>query len=209
MTTENDSVIADEERRRYFRVDDAVSLSYHLVPREELSGRLERLEQDLESDFTIMRSLAAISQQMSGIMHKIESSEPDVADYLKAIDQKIDLLGRAFLVQNTDLTDQPAEAVNISASGMAFRVKQPVEIGAVLELKILLLPSFTGILTFAEVVACDQGQEDDDGYSHDLRVNFIHLRDDDQDVLIRHVIRRQSEMLRKRREARELAGPTD
>ncbi len=36
-----------------------------------------------------------------------------------------------------------------------------------------------------------------------LRVNFSHIRGDDMDVLIRHVVKRQSAMLRKQREMRE------
>jgi hypothetical protein len=36
-----------------------------------------------------------------------------------------------------------------------------------------------------------------------VRVDFTHLRDEDRDLLIRHIMRKQGEMLRERRIARE------
>ena len=101
------------------------------------------------------------------------------------------------------MADQPASAVNLSASGMAFNAPEPTEIGTLLELKILL-PFFTGLILYAEVVACEKllpkgGQAP----VFQTRVTFQHLRERERDVLIRHVIQRQSEYLRQQREQRE------
>jgi hypothetical protein len=190
------------ERRTFFRVDDSVNLSYHQVSEKELEDRMDRVEMELEANFTVMSSIASINQNMAGIMHRIEGEEPDIAEYLKAINSKIDILGRALLSNENDLMEKPAQPVNLSASGMAFYSSEPLEKGALLELRLLLMPSFTGIITFGEVVGCDS-VDDADGYSYFIRLNFIHMRDNDRDLLIRHVIKRQGEFLRKRREQRE------
>ena len=192
-----------QDRRRYFRVDDAVNISYQVVDQGQLPERMERMEQEVNGDFTVMSSLAAISQQMAGVMHKVEAYNPDIASYLKALDRKIDILGRAFLLQHSDVSEQATNMVNISASGVAFHVTEPLEPGALLELKLLLFPSFTGILTFAEVVGCEPLETPDGEFTHATRVNFVHLRESDRDVIIRHVIRKQSDMLREQRQQRE------
>jgi c-di-GMP-binding flagellar brake protein YcgR len=149
-----------------------------------------------------MSNIASINQNMAGIMHRIEGGEPDIAAYLKAINSKIDIIGRALLSKDNELAEHPAQPVNISASGMAFYSPSPVEKGAILELRLLLVPSFTGIVTFGEVVGCDSVQ-DPNGYSNLIRLNFINMVERDRDLLIRHVIKRQGEFLRKRRESRD------
>lgn len=192
----------DAERRAFFRVDDSVSLSYHVISRDELDNRKSLIEMEHEGNFTVMSSIASINQNMAGIMHRIEGGDPDIAAYLKAINSKIDILGRALLSNGSELATQPAQPVNISASGLAFYSSDPVEKGSLLELKLLLMSSFTGIITFGEVVGCD-AVDDADGYSHFIRLSFMHMREQDRDLLIRHVIKRQSEFLRRRRESRE------
>jgi len=147
--------------------------------------------------------MASINQNMAGIMHRIEEEDQDVAAYLKAINNKIDILGRALLSNDDGLTEQPAQPVNLSASGLAFYTSEKIDIGAILELKLLLQPSFTGVIIFGEVVGSDLVDEQVDGFDYFTRVNFMHMRERDRDLLIRHVIKRQSEVLRRRREQSE------
>ncbi|MCB1858654.1 MAG: PilZ domain-containing protein [Gammaproteobacteria bacterium] len=192
-----------EDRRQFFRIDDRVTLSYQTVPPGKLAKRLELLDKGLDSEFSVMGNLATISQEMSGVLRKIETGSPEIARYLKSLDHKIELLGRAFLAWTSDLGDQPASTVNLSANGMAFTAVEPLTVGSILELK-LLLPSFTGLVVYAEVVACEK-LEPETGASpvYQARVTFKYLRESDRDVLIRHVLQRQGEFLRKRREERD------
>lgn len=192
-----------DDRRRFFRIDDSIHLRYQKVPDEDINQRLARLERGLDSNFTVVSTLAAITQKMAGVMHRIEPRRADIASYLKSLDEKIDVLGRAFLMQDADFDDHPAHAVNLSATGMAFHTAERVDPGVMLELKIILMPSYTGILTYAEVMACDEIGDETNSLLYTLRVNFSHIRGDDMDVLIRHVVKRQSAMLRKQREMRE------
>jgi len=197
----------EQDRREYFRVDDSVSLSFQVVPESSLEVRLERLEKGLDDEFTVMANLAAISQEMTGTLRKIEGGSPDTARYLKALDKKIDLLGHAFVAWSSDLSDQPVDTVNLSASGIAFHTPEPIAVGADIELK-LLLPSFTGLLIYGEVVACEKVDDPPGNAPYRARVNFTHLREHDRDLLIRHVLKRQSEMLRQRKAEQDSATDT-
>lgn len=191
----------DGERRDFFRIDDSVSMSYQEVLPEELDDQIDGIL--VEGNFTVMSSIASINQNMAGIMHRIEEDNQDIATYLKAIDSKIDILGRALLSSDNDLTERLAQPVNISASGLAFYTSEQLGIGAILELRLLLTPSFTGIITFGEVVGCDRVDEPADEFDHFTRINFMHMREKDRDLLIRHALQCQSEVLRKRREESE------
>ncbi len=191
------------ERRNFFRIDDSVSMSYQSISEKELDERLDKVEIEIEGNFTVMGSIASINQNMAGVMHRIEGSDPDVAEYLKAINNKIEILGRAILSSDNELVEQPAQAVNLSASGMAFYTSKSIDAGTILEMRLLLMPSFTGIITFGEVVGCDRIEDTVEGFSYFTRINFMHMREKDRDLLIRHVIKRQGEFLRKCRELKE------
>lgn len=197
-----------DERRQFFRIDDSLSLSYRQIPSDRLPALIECLENEIDSDFTVVSSLAAVSQEMIGTLNKIESSRPEIASYLKSLDRKIDILGRALMAQTTELLNQPAQAVNLSATGISFQVSEFIQPGSTLELKLLLTPSYAGILSFVEVVGCDPAapEPEQPGQGYNLRTTFVHIRERDRDVLIQHVIQRQGAQIRRARAVREQHG---
>lgn len=192
-----------DERREYFRIDDSLRLGYREIDPGTLERRIEVLEKGQEGEFTLLSSLAAVTQEMSGTLHLIESAQRDIAAYLKSIDRKIEILGRAFLTRSSELFDQPVQSVNLSATGICFEVASPLQAGAVLELRILLTPSYSGILCYAEVIACEADADGEREGRYSLRTRFLYLRDADRDLLIQHVIQRQGEEIRKARRRRE------
>ncbi len=202
----NENQPAADERRRYFRIDDCVRLTYREVTPEEMAEGIRRLEEGQVDQLTLMSSLTALNGQMAVHMRRIQNRDPDVAIYLKTLDQKIELLAQALVAQDTSLLTQSGVPVNLSAGGMGLDVAEPIGTGSMLELKMLLLPSFTGLVTYAEVVRCEAlpAAEQSTGHSHRLHLEFRHLREQDQDLLIRHILRRQGEQLRAER-----LGPED
>lgn len=198
MSLDKDSALEAAERRNFFRVDDTVRLSLSRVSAEELQTKLERLDHDLAGDFTVMSSLAAITAQMTVGLHRIENRDPDLAAYLRAIDQKIEVIGRAFIAQEPELAAEKALPVNLSAGGMSVGVDELFQPGTLLEIRMLLFPSFTGLLIFGTVIegnaAVSTAEQDD--FQHLARIEFTHIREQDRELLIRHLLRRQSAQLR-------------
>ncbi len=202
----NDETIQQEadERRGYFRIDDRVKLSYRSISEEELPELIGRLKTGAGSNFTVMSSFTSMSQQMVVQLRRIEGSSPDVAACIKILDRKLNILGRAFLVQEDAVSNQPSKAVNISAGGISFNSAEFYEEGTALELKLLLLPDMTGMMVYGEVIACSEvedAEETDEPYS--LQISFPNIREPDRDLLIRHILKRQGEWLRKRRKENE------
>ncbi len=206
MSSHNKQIDIESERREFFRIEDFLSLSYHEVAATDLPQRLEQMELEQNHNFTIMSGLAAISQQMTGVMHTIQADMPEIAHYLKSLDQKVDLLGRALLSGEITLTAEQAHPVNLSASGIAFKSTEQLEIGAILELRLLLFPSLTGLQTFGEVVGCNKLEPAEVEFPYFIRVTFTHMRESDRDVLVRHIVQRQTALLQKRREEQDVEG---
>ena len=204
--TNDRQISLEDERRRFFRIEDLVHLTYRVIDDEELSEKAQMLEKGMLEQFMVMSSLSAITTEMAATFRKIEVGDPDVAAYLKALDKKIDLVGKAIMLDEVSATENKAAAVNLSASGIAFHTNEVIPTGTHVELKMMLLPSYTGIMTFGEVVGNDSISNDAE-YQNQVRIDFTHLRDEDRDMLIKHVIRKQGDMLRERRAARE--NPSD
>ena len=201
MTDETHASL-DDERRRFFRIEDLMHLSYREIDNAELNRKVELLEKGMVEHFMINSSLTAITADMAATLRKVEATDPDVAAYLKSLDRKIDLVGKAFMAEDVSVSENKAAPVNISASGIAFDTEEPLKEGTNVELKMLLMPSFTGILTYGKVVGNDKSEVDGKAVNQ-VRIDFTHLREEDRDMLIRHVIRKQGDMLRERRIARE------
>lgn len=203
MSDENDGLPPDE-RRRYFRIEDVVKLSYRSIPREELPELIDLLNTGAGSSFTVLSSFTAMSQQMLVPLRRIEGSMPDVAACIKMLDQKLNILGRAFLLQEDDVLSQTTTAVTISAGGISFSGSKAYKEGVVLEIKLLLLPEMTGLMIYGEVVDCIKNEEANSAdESYHLRTSFANIREADRDILIRHILKRQGEWLRKRRKKSE------
>jgi len=200
--TDEPKVSIEDERRRFFRIEDLVHLTFRVVDDKELAYKADLLEKGLVEQFMINSSLAAVTADMAATLRKIEVNDPDVAHYLKSLDQKIDMIGRVFMVDEVNAPDNKASAVNLSASGIAFHHEKQIEEGTNLEIKMMLMPSNAGILTYGKVIS-NEAVEGVDGSDYQVRVDFTHLREEDRDLLIRHVIRKQGDMLRERRIARE------
>ena len=202
MTEQNPKAAAGADRRTYFRIDDNMRLSVRRVPPGELEARLDRLEHDLAGNFTVMSSLAAITSQMAMGLRRIENRDPDLAAYLRAIDQKIEVIGRAFIAEEPEMAAQQAAPANLSAGGICAGVEELYEKGEPVEVRMLLFPSFTGLMIYGTVIECSERPEGDPGgtFRHLARISFTHIREQDRELLIRHLLRRQSAQLRGQHE---------
>ena len=62
-------------------------------------------------------------------------------------------------------------------------VADPLTVGDRVKVKLLLLPSYTGVLAFGEVVGVEADPEAQSDYPYHVRINFTLIRSVDQDAL--------------------------
>lgn len=182
------------ERRRYFRIEDEIILVYRPVPLEEVPEP-EQFQSRFGDHLSLPSTLEYLSRESQVPLRLIQRDYPEVAKYLEILERKIQLLAQAFMISHHHLIDQPTCKVNLSASGIAFDAEQAIAQGQVLELKLVIPPALVGILTFGKVIYCQPG----DG-RYRVGVDFLALRDQDREFLIRHIIKRQLSLLREQRQ---------
>ena len=84
------------------------------------------------------------------------------------------------------------QPVNISASGVSFSVNNALNAGDTVEIKFILTPSLTSIKTLSRVISCEP-----EGDQFKVAVEYSQLSDEDRDLLIRHIVKKQMNDIRE------------
>lgn len=185
-----------DERRRFFRINDKLYLHCRNISATDV--RSSFVSDDILTNFSLSVVLDMINEDASKLLPRIEQSDPPVAEYLAVLDKKFDLLSQYLVRQSTKPKDDPLRQVNISASGVAFESRDRFKIKDNLELKILLPYCKSVVVVCAEVVNVRQNT----GIKKDIRpfivaVKFLNLKSQDQELLIKYVVKRQMEQIRE------------
>lgn len=181
------------ERRQYFRVQDTVLLQAEAIPADVLPVLRERLAEPLPDAFYLASEFNRIKQETAILHRQLEQQSRSLMRYVDALDSKLDRLAEVLLVQAMGADGARRLEVDIGAEGMGFPSPEPFPPGAVLDLRLALLSTGTGVRVLAKVLRCNRTEE---GYR--IGVLFEHLREVDRELLVQHVLKRQASVLRSR-----------
>ncbi|TCK17355.1 PilZ domain-containing protein [Thiogranum longum] len=188
-----------DERREFFRIDDEVALDYRLIDHDEVDQLLEKIQSQLVDRFTAASSFTATTRQMMNLIHKVQAQSPELARCLQAIDQKLNMIAQLFVSEEIKEKQHDTREVNLSAGGVAFRAQHELPVGSLLELRMVLFPSLVGILTISRVVHCERVKDGNPQYPWQIAVEYEHLKETDRELLVRHIMARETEQLRRQR----------
>lgn len=183
------------ERRRFFRLDDEVRLRYQPVTPEQMQTPAATLF----PTFDLRSTLANHDTHIEHLLSELRVKEPLVAELLSQLNQKYQCLADQVIADKVAVTGEthPVVPVNISACGLSFLSHTMLTVDAYLHLDMILLPGNQRVTCYARVVACDVlGPE-----SYRWRLDFNQLSNVEQELLIQHLVKRQTQL---RRAAREL-----
>jgi len=183
-----------QERRRYFRINDTVGLSYKVVSKGDNQAQSDT-QQKVNQPY-----LNKQDQQIVDLIKKIANKQPEVAAVMALFNQKLERLSNLMTLDGIrlDSISMQLKEVNISACGIAFYHSSPVELNNILELEITLLPDDQILKTQGRVVSCDpvdkeakvekETELDDTFY---IRVDFYAMDGPSQEKLIQHIVKNQ------------------
>jgi len=190
----------EEERREYFRIEDQVLLEHRPISEAEIEPLRLRLADRIPDRFTVAANFATNSRTMNRILHGFSTRSPELARYLRMMDQKLNQLARLFVMEEMGLTVESALRVNLSAGGMVFPARSEIEPGTLLEMRFALLPEMIGVLAAARVVYCERAATGYPDHPWQVAVEYECIRETDRDLLCAHIMSRETELLRQRRE---------
>jgi hypothetical protein len=199
MADKSDNMARAEERRRFFRIDDEVNLMYKLID-EKAAVEPSYISDHILNNCSLSAAIDMVSQESALLLNRLERSQPEVADYLRLLDNKIDLLVQALMMQGGEFTQKNTRNANLSATGLAFESEEKLETGAYIEIRMMLVSCMAVIVTYGKVVYCKLNKASDGQFPYVVGVDYINMKDQDRELLIKHVVKRQLQQIRDKKE---------
>lgn len=183
-------------RREYVRVDDILRVDYLEIPQEDYKRCENKPEIIFKDIFGKPLKAPEIEEANSELLYKL------IYQANLKIDRILDILESK---DNKGYMSSGSECVNISGSGMSFAANRSFSIRDIIALRVFLpLVSRTWINVLGEVTS---SAESDQENKYDVSVRFVELSEDDREMIVRYVFKRQRELLRLTSDAksREIA----
>lgn len=181
----------EQERRRFFRINDTLGISYHLLENKNSKKESAKARTD------VLDLVSEQDRQIEKLLLELEDESPKVAQLISVFNQKLERIVQQMVLESR-LVGRIAHRVkeaNISACGIAFENDEQIDVGAMLNLELTFYPSEKNLQTKAMVVGCDALEN---GYY--WRIDFCGMDERKQEVLIQHMVKAQSHQLMKRRQ---------
>lgn len=182
MTDENG------DKRDFFRIQDRIALEYRRVagPQTGDSGFAES-----SPVFDLLSELHVLEFESQHLLRQIGERDRALASYLKIINKRIDLIGRA-ISESAGGTGGELTEVTLSEGGMAFLCNEPLEADTWLAIRMILLSSPLGLVIPARVLRSDSTPQG----RWTIGVSFEALSDAQRQVLARHILQKQAQEIR-------------
>lgn len=145
-----------QDNRDFYRIQDMAILEFEAIESELLNADQVEFPLLVTPQFHLLNELQGIDAENSLLLRNIAEKERDIATYLKSLSHKIELLGRALVESSEDVEELAPQAVTLSEGGISFNHQKPIKLDTHLALKLVLLPSYIGLLLFGRVVNCNE-----------------------------------------------------
>lgn len=175
-----------ERSRQYFRVDDAFPVNIKKV--KDIPAKRSR----------VFLGYPAEREDIE-IEAPDETISPKLWKLLTDINSKLSLILEKLQFDEEGFVKAEVRHVNVSASGIRFRLDEKVDPGDTVEIK-MLLPTCppTGIITYGTVVRV---KELEDG-QYEVALHFTDIEDEVRDEIIQYTLKRQRELIKRQRQLR-------
>ncbi|MGL5006765.1 MAG: PilZ domain-containing protein [Plesiomonas sp.] len=184
------------DKGHFFSVQQCLSVNISPLATDIPLPDQVTFEQEIPLPFRITAEIAHLDASSIRSLQNIGAVADDLVNCLQIQQQKIDLLIHSILWQE----DQPIHRYtthSFSAGGLRYFCKDLPAINTHMCIKIFLPHPAAAIYCYGEVMAIEieQGQPL-------VQIRFTHLRDNDQDLLIRAALYIQQQQLKQRAELR-------
>lgn len=184
-----------EDKRRYFRVNDNINLIYKIIDATTFD-HLSHVSNEVLKNCSLNSALDVLTQDAKTLFSRLERREPELSEYLKIMDTKINLIAQAVSIQDQHFTEYDSKQVILSATGLAFANEVNIDVGGILELRMLLTSCMAVVVAYARVLQCKNFSHENPAKPYLICVEYVDLKEDVRELLIKHVVKTQLQQLR-------------
>ncbi len=183
------------ESRSAFRIDDNILLSLRVIPDDQVKDVLKKYPEN-NAELQLLNSFSDSSKALTDQYALLRRRYPEVAKYLKILDEKINTLARRQFSSCSMIPDLNWHEVNISASGIRFNYEEQLNIDSYLELRLQLSQISNFILAYGRIARCDLDKENEGQFI--IGVEFTHISLEDREAIHTHVRGKEIRLIREK-----------
>lgn len=182
------------EKRNFFRVNHDVLFDYHGVDAYTANNDDPKDQFDNELPVQLFTAFRQIDKHNQEITRALDGNQKPLLEYLHGLNRKIELLARE-LVSHKVPDQQKKAKINLSEGGMAFLAEKALYKDTFIAIRLVFLPSYTGVILFARVIRCEPHKGD----SHHIAVKFHRISVTQQQLLAKTIM--DTQLSSKRRDS--------
>ncbi len=183
-----------DNHRDFYRIDCRAVVSCKLLADTVARGASPDSHFNENPALALSRELLRLDQENAQLLHSIGEKDRALGGYLGVVNRKIDLLARHLIAESPDAATGEEQTISLSEGGVAWHTSQALPGGAFVALRLMLLPAYTPVTAYAEVISTEYGTAEPL-----VTASFENLREADRQLIARHVI--QVQMAEQRRRA--------
>ena len=183
------------EKRQFFRIQQDVIFNFKCVNTDAVTHITPEQHFDHSAALGVLSQFQQLDNDCHTMLEHIQQSNATVARYLGMLNQKVNLLSQQMLANEAvAANDSESGRIDLSQGGIGFTTSHPIGIESWLAVKLVFLPSYVGLLSYAQVTR-NQLQDDD---SYLIGARFHQLNEEQERILSRQVM--QTQLIEKRQE---------
>lgn len=177
-------------RRQYFRVVDQVSIEISKIQTNQHA--IEKFE--LKPEFGLISEFQLLDIEAKHLLRTLTDKDKNLGQFLKLMNKKLDALARVIALNHQAVPQESMREANLSEGGLSFFYHQAYEQHAKVALKLVLFPSYSGLLLEGKILSCNKLETTDpQGNQFELHIEFTNISEAHQQLIARHIMRIQSQ----------------
>ena len=186
-----------EDRRRFYRINDKVSLNYRLIPSADIEKEISKTNRRQRELSELRNATHALDARIEVLSQRLSQDNPLIGETLGLFHRKIALHERMLGMDDyDDAVFSQAKEINLSASGIAFDADTPLTKGTYIKIELITYPEHDYIPVFARVVQCNQ-IEDDSLAGYRIAVEFKGISEEDEERIVNHIFKLQAREIKR------------
>ena len=183
MTDKIRTITELANRRQYFRVIDKASVEIAVMPKGHSAAEYF----EISPEFGLISEFQSLDVESKHLLRTVTDSDKNLGQFLKVMNKKLDSLSRVLALNSQTIPQETIQKINLSEGGLSLHSGLSLKEGQKVAVKLILLPSYCGLLVEGKVLSC-QGKD----CPYDLHIEFTDISESHQQLIARHIMRIQS-----------------
>jgi len=181
----------EQDRRRFFRITDTLGVCLDILNADELAALEAGAALCAVDSFSLIDDC---DREIGNYLQVLQKKDEVAAKLIAILNKKVDCILDQIALDSRTLrgVSHRMREANISACGIGFVHPERLAVADMVRLNILLQPTNKQLQTYGRIVGCDLCKG---GFY--VRIEYQGMRGSDQELLIRHLVQRQSAQLRE------------